>query len=128
MNHHEFETIQQTLTATERGKGFLDEFARRQRAQEADRLLNALERIESYSARLELERTRQRRDSERAAQTATALADLLKELHLMTQARRAAQTLNERAGPLKPTALEKRFNALVHLDSQEFESNFKLFG
>jgi len=128
MTQQEFETIQQVLTASERGRGFLDEFARRQRGAEAERMLKALDRMESCAAQLESERARQRRDCERSAQTAAELAELVQQLRAMNEARRAAPSQDTRPPPPKPTPLEKRFHALVDLDSQEFENHFKMFG
>jgi hypothetical protein len=131
----DFETIESAVMETERGRWFLAEFARRRRAEDATRILAAIDRLEARAMRGEVERARQRLESERAAEIIRQLADVLKDLRPLADARVRSRKLAEREasekkpeGASKPRGLEGRFARLVELDGQDLEDNLKLFG
>lgn len=122
----EFEAIESCLAASERGRRFLDEYARRRRAEDSLRIVAALDRIEARSLRTEIDRVRERLESERVAEVARQLSDVLKELRPVAEARTRARAMEE--APTRVTALERRFAALVQLDHAAAENGLKLFG
>ena len=132
----DFETIESAVMETERGRWFLAEFARRRRAEDATRVLAAIDRLEARAMRGEVERARQRLESERAAEIIRQLADVLKDLRPLADARVRHRKLAEREAddkkPLessvKSRGLEGRFARLVELDERDLEDNLKLFG
>ena len=76
----EFEAIESCLAASERGRRFLAEYARRRRVEDSLRIMAAIDRIEARSLRGEIDRVRERMEAERVAEVARQLADVLKEL------------------------------------------------
>ena len=111
LSERDFEAILLVLSATLRGRWFLDEYARRRRGEDVARLLAAAERIEA-----------QVRAGERR------LSALLDDLQPLADARVRARTLQATREPDKATGLERRFAALVELDEQDLEGGLKLFG
>ena len=133
LSESEFAAIEATVMETDRGRAFLAEFARRRRADDAARVLAAIDRLETRALRGEVERTRQRLESERAAEVVRQLADVLKELRPIADARLRVNALAAREATEPPRAkktggLEHRFAALVQLDEQDLERGLKQFG
>jgi len=129
----DFEAIEAVVTNTARGRWFLAEYARRRREEDAERILAAIDRLELRAARGEVDRTRQRLESERAAEIVRQLAEVLKDLRPLADARVRARAVEARANepgrePAKSGGLEQRFAALVKLDEQDLEDGLKLFG
>ncbi len=122
----EFAAIESCLESTERGRRFLTEFARRRRAEDSARILAGLDRLESRALRHEIDRMRERLETERVGDVASQLSEVLKALRPVAEARERARTLNE--APARTTALERRFAALVRLDGQDADQNLKLSG
>jgi hypothetical protein len=131
LSEAEFAAIQSAVMATERGRRFLAEYARRRRAEDAARVLEAVDRIEAHAVRSDVERARQRLESERAADVLRQLAEVLKDLRPLADARVRARMMEEaetRRETVKAGGLERRFAGLVALDEQDIQGGLKLFG
>jgi hypothetical protein len=81
----------------------------------------------------EIELARLRVESERAAEVIRQLAQVLKDLRPLAEARGRSNILAKRPAPVgrqggRAGGLEHRFAALVELDGQDLESELKLFG
>jgi hypothetical protein len=124
----DFEAIESAVMETERGRSFLSEFARRRRAEDATRVLAAIDRLEARAVRGDVERARQRLESERAAEVVRQLGEVLKELRPLADARLRSRTMATRPQIGKSGGLEHRFAALVELDGQDIDDEVKLFG
>ena len=129
----DFESIECAVMETERGRWFLAEFARRRRVEDAARVLAAIDRLEARAMRGEIERARLRVESERAAEVIRQLAQVLKDLRPLAEARGYAKAMAKRSSAARPErgkagGLEHRFAALVELDAQDLENELKLFG
>ncbi len=128
----DFDTIESAVMETQRGRWFLTEYARRRRVEDAARVLDALDRLEARAMRGEVERARIRVESERAAEVIRQLAQVLKELRPLAEARGRTKIMANRTVAVrpegKPRGLEQRFAALVELDGQTLEDELKLFG
>jgi hypothetical protein len=124
----DFAAIESTLAATERGRRFLAEYARRRREQDVVRLIAVADRIEACARRGEAERTRGRQEAERAAEVVRQLAEVLKELRPLADARLRARALEARGAPDRASGLDRRFAALVELEARDLESGLELFG
>jgi hypothetical protein len=129
----DFEAIESAVMETERGRWFLSEFTRRRRAEDAARVLAAIDRLEARAMRGEIDRARLRVESERAAEVIRQLAQVLKDLRPLAEARGYAKTVAKRSGAARQDGgklggLEHRFAALVELDAQDLESELRLFG
>ena len=127
----EFAAIQAAVMSTGRGRRFLAEYARRRRAEDAGRLRDAIERIEAHAIRSDVERARQRLESERAVEVVRQLAEVLKDLQPLADARLRARAVEEaetRRESVKVGGLERRFAGLVALDERDIEGGLKLFG
>ena len=128
----EFAAIQGVVMGSERGRRFLAEYAKRRRADDAARLLDAIDRIEAQAVRGDVERARQRLEAERAAEIVRQLAEVLKDLRPLADARARARAMDarsaEKAETPKAGGLERRFAGLVALDEQDAEAGLKLFG
>jgi len=122
----DFDAIETCLASSERGRRFLDEYARRRRVEDSQRILAAIDRIEARSLRGEIDRVRERLESERVAEVARQLSDVLKELRPVAEARTRARAMEE--APPGVTPLERRFAALVRLDNEDAAQGLKLFG
>ena len=122
----EFAVIESCLAATERGRRFLTEFARRRRADDSARLLAGIDRLEARALRDEIDRVRERLESQRMGDVASQLGEVLKALRPVADARTRVRTLEET--PASATALERRFAALVRLDGHDAEEGLKRFG
>jgi hypothetical protein len=122
----EFKAIETCLLSTERGRRFLSEFARRRQVEESARIFAAIDRLESRAQRHEIDRMRERLESERVGDVAGQLAEILRALRPVADARARARALEE--PPARATALERRFAALVQLDGQDAEEGLKRFG
>ena len=131
LSEDELAAIQSVLMGAGRGRRFLAEFARRRRAEDAARLLEAIDRIEAHAVRSDVERARQRLEGERAAEVVRQLAEVLKDLRPLADARLRARAMEEaetRRETVKAGGLERRFAGLVALDEQDIEGGLKLFG
>ena len=118
----EFAAIAAAVMETDKGRRFLVDFARRQRAEDVARILAALERIEARALQGEVERARRRLESERTGEIVDQRAD--------ARARAGILSAREEVEPPRPRkgGLEHRFAALVQLDEQDLESGFTRFG
>jgi hypothetical protein len=123
----EFEAIRTLLMATQRGRRFLAEFARRQRDADIARVLAAAERIEACARGGESERARRRLEADRAAEVVRQLAEVLRDLRPLADARLRARALDS-ARATKTSGLERRFAGLVELDEQDAEIGLTQFG
>ncbi len=117
----EFAAIAAAVMETDKGRRFLVDFARRQRADDVARILAALERIEARALRGEVERAR-RLESERTGEIVGQLADARARAGILS-AREEVEPPRSRKG-----GLEHRFAALVQLDAHDLESGFTRFG
>lgn len=130
----DFAALESALLETERGRQFLAEVARRRRAEDAARVLAAIERLEARAARGEVEQARRRLEAERAGEVVRQLAEVLKDLRPLADSQTRARILAARGGveprPAKdkPDGLERRFAALVELDKQDLGSGLTQFG
>src|SRR5262249_32631750 len=127
----DFQAIEAVVAATERGRSFLAEYARRAHHDDAARLVSAIERLEARAAPAEAERARQRQQAERTTELLQHLREVLKDLRQLADARLRVRALEARppgSAPARTGGLESRFAALVRLDEQEIESGLKLFG
>ena len=122
----EFDAIETCLTSTQRGRRFLSEFARRRRVEDSARIVSAIDRLESRALRHEIDRMRERLESERVGDVASQLSEIVKALRPVADARARARSLEE--PPARASALERRFAALVRLDGQDAEYGLKLSG
>lgn len=123
----EFDAIESCLKSTERGRRFLVEFARRRRVEDSARILAGIDRLESRAMRHEIDRMRERLETERVGDVASQLSEVLKALRPVADARTRARTLEEPPAHAT-TALERRFAALVQLDGQDAEESLRRFG
>ncbi len=89
-------------------------------------MLAAIDRLESRALRQEIDRMRERLETERVGEVASQLSEVLKALKPVADARSRARTLEE--APASKTALERRFAALVQLDGQDAEMGLTPFG
>ncbi len=131
LTESDFVTLEAALSETERGRLFLAEVARRRRAEDAARILSALERLEARATRNEGEQTRRRQESERATEVLRQLAEALRDLRASAdaRARASAASRGEEDRPAEPrSALEQRFAALVALDGPDLDGGVKRFG
>lgn len=127
----EFAAIQSVVMGTERGRRFLAEYARRRRAEDFARILEAIDRMEAHAVRGDIERARQRLEAERAAEVVRQLAEVLKDLRPLADARLRARAIEEAESRRETPnigGLERRFAGLVALDEQDIEVSLKLFG
>ena len=122
----EFKSIETCLMSTERGRRFLCEFARRRQVEDSARILAAIDRMESRALRHEIDRMREKLESERVGDVASQLSEVLKALRPVADARARTRAVEET--PTRATALERRFAALVQLDGHESEEGLKRFG
>ncbi len=124
----EFVAIEAALSATDRGRRFLAEFARRRRAEESARILAAIDLVESRTLRGEIDRLRERLEAERVADVARQLGEVLKELRPVAEARARKREMEKHDPAASVTPLERRFAALVQLDGQDLKAGLKQFG
>jgi hypothetical protein len=123
----DFETIEDAVMETERGRWFLAEFIRRRRAEDTTLILAAIDRLEARAARADAAEARTRLEADRVAGILAELATLLRELGFQGEAR----ALPRSTGPTTRSAageLEARLAALVELDALDVEKKLKLFG
>ena len=110
----DYERIEDAVMETVRGRWFLLEFARRQRAQETERLIVAVDRLERVAAR-----------AEERAEEQEAAADWRLPRRLVERAQEFAQTL--RASGVDATlcaqadALAEQFSRLLETPAAEME-------
>src|SRR5947209_5605725 len=132
LSEAEFAAIEAAVATTSRGRSFLVEYARRRRADDATRMLAAIDRLEARAMRAEVDRARLRLESERAAEVVRQLAEVLKDLQPLADARVRARTLAALDAPeprlRKAGGLENRFAALVQLDARDLDNDIKPFG
>ena len=126
----DFEILEAAVMETARGRWFLAEFARRQRAGDAARILETLERIEARANQADEAEARARREAERAAELMRELADALKDMRPASERPRNAPPalLASKPANAANASLEQRLAGLVHLDSLDVEAKLKLFG
>ena len=131
LTEDDFERIEAAVMETERGRWFLQEYARRQRAAESEEILAAVERLAARDANRDNDDFVARRD---AAEAAAAMVDALQRLSSF-----ALGAVARERGPLdaspppKPRQegsgeLDRRLAALKELDALDVEAKVKLFG
>jgi len=127
----DFERIEVAVMETERGRWFLQEYARRLRARESAEILAALERLVSRDPHHDGGEYLARRD---AAEAAVAMVEALHKLSafaLGAVPREDAPTKippQARPRPEGSGELDRRLSALKELDALDIESKVKLFG
>ena len=124
----DFEAIEAAVMETARGRWFLQEFARRRRAEATDEILAVLARIESRAAAREMREAEARRDAARAA---AILAESLQKLNAFAlDAAPFASLPALTHAPAEPPAgeLDRRLSALQALDDLDTAAKLKLFG
>jgi hypothetical protein len=77
MSREDFERVESAVMETERGRWFLAEFARRVRAEDAERILAAIDRLEARMAEAQAAEARARLDADRATDLLREIADVL---------------------------------------------------
>ncbi len=107
----DYETLEAAVMETARGRWFLAEFARRRRAEDAPRILAAIERLEARATRSETLEAR-------AVGLLAELAAILRGLHALGSSR----------APPPAGDLETRLSALGRLDALDADRKLKLFG
>jgi len=135
MSESDFDAIEAAVMETERGRWFLAEFARRRRAEDTARILAAVDRLEAGKSEVNVAEARARLDAERAAGLMRELAELIKELRPVRDARARTSALAVIASSRPPATavepardLESRLAKLVHLDALDVEEKLNLFG
>ena len=131
----DFARIEVAVMETERGRWFLQEYARRLRASETTEVLAALERLAARDPHRDGGEHLARRD---AAEAAVAMVEALQKLSAFAlgaiprdEAPREAPTkITPQARPLPGGSgeLDRRLSALKELDALDIESKVKLFG
>ncbi len=119
----EFDRIEAAVRETERGRWFLDEFARRVRASETASLQSAIERLERRAASLQAGDDQTRHHIQRVISLLAALVD-----HLNAHKADAPFHRAEPAG-LPPVAgdPEWRLRAFASVDALSVADKLKLF-
>ncbi len=123
----DFERIEAAVMETERGRWFLQEFARRQRADATAEIVAAIAALEARLAVREMSAVDARRDAARAA---ACLAEAVQRLHafaIEVDAAPAGAPALTREGPLAGH-LERRLAGLQALDALDPAAKAKLFG
>ncbi len=138
LTDEDFERIEAAVMETERGRWFLQEFARRLRAAETTEILAAVERLAARDA----SRDRGEQIAKRnAAEAALALVEALQKLSAFATGaspddRAASEPAPADAEPKIPPRkrpepageLDRRLAALKELDALDVEAKVKLFG
>lgn len=128
----DFDEIETAVMRTERGRWFLQEFARRRRADETTRILAAIDRLEARTAEAMAAETRTRLEAERSMTVLRELANLLRDFRPGREGRTAPTQQPRIADPPAPIhsagELEARLVALANLDTLDIEAKLKLFG
>ena len=123
----DFEAIEDAVMETERGRWFLAEFIRRRRAEDTERILTAIERLEARTTHAEAAEERSRIVADRAASILGELAFLMRELRSRGEGR-ALSPSPALAARSAAGELEARLAALADLDALDVEKKLKLFG
>lgn len=124
----EYERIEAAVLETDRGRWFLQEFARRRRVEASGEILAAIARLESRGMGREREVAEARRDAARAAAT---LADTVRRLHGFALGVGDGDAEADAAvAPPEPAEgrLGRRLEALQALDGLDVSAKMKLFG
>ena len=135
----DFERVEAAVMETERGRWFLAEFARRVRAEGAQRILSAIDRLEARMAEAQASEARERLDADRAADLLREISDLLAWLRPddgfrglpPPLARLLTRSPPEPRSPPTLEALgelEKRLSALARLDSLSDDEKLNWLG
>jgi hypothetical protein len=119
----DFEAIEDAVMETERGRWFLAEFIRRRRAEDTERILAAISRLEGRAARADAAEARARLEADRAAVILSELASLLRDWRPQQERRALSHAAHDAGGEL-----EARLAALAELDALDVEKKLKLFG
>lgn len=122
LNEADYERLEAAVMETERGRWFLQEFARRRRAEASGEVLSAIARLEARGAAREMQLAETRREAARAAAT---LAQTVQRLHdfalgVDPDVLCAAEAPEGR--------LVQRLQALQRLDGMDIAAKVKLFG
>jgi hypothetical protein len=124
----DFDSVEAAVMETERGRWFLAEFARRIRAEDAQRILSAIDRLEERMAEAEAAEARARLDADRAADLLREISGLLAQMRPddglrglpPPLAKLLSHSPPERRSPPTLDALselEKRLSALARLEA-----------
>lgn len=131
---NDFERIEAAVMETERGRWFLQEYARRCRTEATAEIVAAVARLEALAAERDARETETRREAARAA---ASLTELLQKLYAFAlglsapEADPAARPSLTHAAPAhgKPGGdLDHRLAALQSLDALDIAAKMKLFG
>jgi hypothetical protein len=135
----DFERVEAAVMETERGRWFLAEFARRIRAEDAERILAAIDRLEARMAEAQAAEARARLDADRAADLLREISNLLGQLRPddgfralpPPLARLLSNSPPERRSPPALEALgelEKRLSALARLEGLSDDEKLNWLG
>jgi hypothetical protein len=139
----DYDSVEQAVMETERGRWFLAEFARRRRAEDTARILAAIDRLEARVAEADASETLARLEADRVANLLREMSTLIRNFHSVEEGRaRPAASANSFPPLLTANAparratsafdiageLETRLAALVQLAALDDESKLKLFG
>jgi hypothetical protein len=139
MRPEDYERVEAAVMETERGRWFLAEFARRVRAEDAQRILTAIDRLEARMAEAQAAETRARLDADRAADLLHEISDRLAQLRPNDGFRGLAPPLARllTRSPPEPRSpptlealgeLEKRLSALARLEGLSDEEKLNWLG
>ena len=126
LNRDDFDQIEAAVLETERGRWFLQEYARRLRAAETAEILAAVERLAASDHEQHLARRE-------AAEASAAMIEALQKLATFALGAIARDSAPSVAPPArrKPQGsgeLERRLSSLKELDALDVEAKVKLFG
>src|SRR5271169_5982360 len=139
MSASDFDAIEAAVMETERGRWFLDEFARRRRAEDTARVLASIDRLEARMAEAHAAEAQARLEAGHAADLLRELAEILRQVRpemgaLASRAplaRLPPSAVAERKPPppaAKLGELEGRLAALARLDALDDEKKLNWLG
>ncbi len=139
LSEADFDRVEAAVMETERGRWFLTEFARRIRAEDAERILGAIDRLEARMEAAQEAEARARLDADRAADLLREISDLLGQIKPEGRLRELPPPLAklfstappERKSPPTLEALgelEKRLSALARLEALDDDEKLNWLG
>ena len=108
-----------------RGRWFLQEFARRRRAEASAEILAAIARLEARGAAREAQAAETRRE---AANAAVHLAETVRKLHAFALGFSAEEHESLSPPSADPPGLDRGLTALQALDALDVAAKLRLFG
>jgi hypothetical protein len=134
LNANDFERIEAAVMETERGRWFLQEYARRCRTEATTEIVAAIARLEALAAERDARETETRREAARAAASLTESLQKLYAFALGSSAPEAGPAARPSLTHAAPTHgksggdLDHRLAALQSLDALDIAAKMKLFG